>query len=144
MLVDTKKSTDTFSFIILVRGGFNMGRPKGGKNKYWSKEEKLKYIQMVINDGISSYDIQKKYGIYHSTICRWIKSYNEYCMDGLENKRKPGNPLVKYSRRKELTELEKKDYEIMRLKIENERLKKGYTEADLILAKKKLLEKNSK
>lgn len=33
---------------------------------------------------------------------------------------------MKYSRRKELSDLEKLEYENMRLRIENERLKKGY------------------
>ena len=33
---------------------------------------------------------------------------------------------MKYSRKKELTELEKLEYENMKLRIENERLKKGY------------------
>ena len=47
-------------------------------------------------------------------------------INGLESKKKPGNPLAKYSAKKELTEKEKLEYEIMKLKIENERLKKGY------------------
>ena len=42
------------------------------------------------------------------------------------HKRKPGNPLIKYSRRKELSDMEKLEYENMKLRIENERLKKGY------------------
>ena len=33
---------------------------------------------------------------------------------------------MKYSRRKSLTSLEKLEYENMKLRIENERLKKGY------------------
>ena len=37
-----------------------------------------------------------------------------------------GNPLIKYSRRKELTQIEQLEYENMKLRIENERLKKGY------------------
>ena len=45
---------------------------------------------------------------------------------GLENKIKPGNPLSKYMHKKELTNIEKLEYENMKLKIENERLKKGY------------------
>ena len=45
-----------------------------------------------------------------------------------ENKHKTGNPLVKYSRKKESTPTEQLEYENMMLQIENERLKKGYTE----------------
>ena len=112
-----------------------MGRPKGGKNREWSKEEKLKYVLMVINGENSSEDIQKEYGISGGMIRNWVKKYSEYGIEGLQNKRKPGNPLSKYSRRKELTELEKLEYENMLLRIENERLKKGYTEEDAIIAK---------
>ena len=31
-----------------------MGRPKGGKNKYWSKEEKLKLIKEHLEKHIST------------------------------------------------------------------------------------------
>ena len=30
-----------------------MGRPKGGKNKEWSKEEKYKYVKMIIDGDIN-------------------------------------------------------------------------------------------
>ena len=56
----------------------------------------------------------------------WLKKYLELGEDGLENRKKPGNPLMKYSAKKNLTELEKLEYENMKLRIENERLKKGY------------------
>ena len=77
-------------------------------------------------------------------ICNWLKRYNENGMDGLENKRKIGNPLAKYSRRKELTPIEQLEYENKLLRIENERLKKGYTEEEVLLALEKLSEKNMK
>lgn len=70
-------------------------------------------------------------------ICNWIKKYRENGIKGLENKRKPGNPLVKYQARKELTEIEKLEYEILKLRIENERLKKGYTKKEADQAKQK-------
>ena len=44
----------------------------------------------------------------------------------MENKKKPGNPLSKFSSRKNLSDMEKLQYENMKLRIENERLKKGY------------------
>ena len=59
-------------------------------------------------------------------IVNWIKKYKELGYEGLINKRKPGNPLSKYSKKNNLTEIEKLEFEIMKLKIENERLKKGY------------------
>ena len=56
----------------------------------------------------------------------WIIKYNKYGLEALENKKKPGNPLSKYSNRKNLSEIEQLQYENMKLRIENERLKKGY------------------
>ena len=59
-------------------------------------------------------------------INNWIKRYREKGFEGLKNKKKPGNPLAKYTNKKNLTEMEKLQYENMKLRIENERLKKGY------------------
>jgi hypothetical protein len=57
-------------------------------------------------------------------VIKWFNQYLEGGIDSLENKRKPGNPMAKYSRRKELTYTEQLEYENMKLRIENERLKK--------------------
>ena len=71
-------------------------------------------------------EISKKYDILNGMLCRWIKKYLEQGEESLENKRKPGNPLVKYCNKKNLSNMEKLEYENMKLRIENERLKKGY------------------
>ena len=119
-----------------------MGRSKGGKNREWSKEQKYEIIKYIINGEKSAHDLERELGINNGMICKWLKRYNEEGIKGLENKRKPGNPLAKYSRRKELTEIEKLEYENMLLRIENERLKKGYTEEDAAIAK--LFNQNTK
>ena len=56
-----------------------------------------------------------------------LRKYLELGEKGLENKKKPGNPLAKYCNKKNLTDMEKLEYENMKLRIENERLKKGYS-----------------
>ena len=111
-----------------------MGRPKGGKNREWSKEEKLEVINYYL-EGHTKIETTSVFSINQGQLYRWLTRYNEKGIEGLQNKRKPGNPLSKYSRRKELTELEQLEYENMLLRIENERLKKGYTEKDVIIAK---------
>ena len=121
-----------------------MSRPKGGKNREWSKEAKYAIIIQIINGEKSSCDLKRELGISGGMIRGWVKRYNEGGIEALENQRKPGNPLAKYSRRKELTEIEQLEYENMLLRIENERLKKGYTEEDVLLALEKLSEKNTK
>ena len=112
-----------------------MGRPKGGKNREWSKEEKFKYVQLILSGEKSLTQIYNEENLSFGMLSNWIKKFNEGGIDALENKRKPGNPLAKYSSRKELNELEKLEYENMLLRIENERLKKGYTEEDVAIAK---------
>ena len=101
------------------------GRPKGGTNKYYSKEEKMKYVHQMLN-GRSCWEIEREDGINHSITNNWLNKYNKEGIKGLENKRKSGNPLMKYAKKKNLTDVEKLQYENMKLRIENERLKKGY------------------
>lgn len=103
-----------------------MGRPKGGKNKYWSKEEKLKLIKEHLDNNISTNEITTRENISNGMYNNWLKKYLEYGEKGLENKKKPGNPLSKYMNKKQLNNIEKLEYENMKLRIENERLKKSY------------------
>lgn len=103
-----------------------MGRPKGGKNKYWPKEEKLKLIKEHLEMHVSTLEITNRENISNGMYNNWLKKYLELGEKGLENKKKPGNPLSKYSKKKNLTDMEKLEYENMKLRIENERLKKGY------------------
>lgn len=46
--------------------------------------------------------------------------------EGLINQRKPGNVMVKYSSKNELSTIEQLEFENMKLRIELERLKKNY------------------
>ena len=99
---------------------------KGQKYKQWTAEEKFKIIKPIINMEKSSVQVTKETGINNGLITAWVHKYREYDMEGLTNKKKPGNPLAKYSRRKSLTKEEQLEYENMKLRIENELLKKGY------------------
>lgn len=71
-----------------------MGRPKGGKNKYWSKEEKLKLIKEHLDNNISTNEITTRENISNGMYNSWFKKYLEYGEKGLENKKKPGNPQI--------------------------------------------------
>ena len=94
-------------------------------------------ILPVINLETSSTQRAKDIGIHKSMVIKWVSQFQEGGIDALENKRKPGNHLAKYSRRKELSEIERLEYENLLLRIENERLKKGYTSKEADLAKQK-------
>ena len=117
-----------------------MGRPKGRKSGYKFRTAKEKYdlILPIINGEISAKQLSKDIGMSgNGMLIKWIHQYQDGGIEALENKRKPGNPLSKFARRKELTELEKLQYENLLLRIENERLKKGYTSKEADLAKRK-------
>lgn len=106
-----------------------MGRPKGRStksNRYWSKEIKLEIVLEVLNHEKSLFQISKERNVNSGQIHRWMKKYEIEGEQGLENKVKPGNPYKGLNRKKELTNIEKLQYENMKLRVENERLKKGY------------------
>ena len=99
-----------------------MNRP----NRNWSAEDKYKVIKPIISMEKSLTQVSGELDISSGMLHRWVEVYKKDGIKGLENKKKPGNPLMKYSRKKSLTELEKLEYENMKLRIENELLKKGY------------------
>ena len=103
-----------------------MGRPKGGTNKYWTAEDKYKIIEPIINFEKSSHQVTRETGLSNGMICNWIKAYNDKGFEGLSPKKRPGNPLSKFANRKNLTKEEQLEYENMKLRIENELLKKGF------------------
>ena len=98
-----------------------MGRPKGGTNRNYSKEEKLAMVKKHLA-GESPYKLAKETGIGRSQIQRWTKQYLEGGESALVNKRKPGNPLARYTSKKTLTQTEELEYRIALL--ERELLKK--------------------
>ena len=64
-----------------------------------SKEEKLAIVKAVLAGRPAQY--YENNGIAdHHTVMRWVKKYQEEGENGLEQKRKPGNPLARYERRK--------------------------------------------
>lgn len=65
-------------------------------------------------------------GLSNGMINNWIKAYRENSMNGLTPKRKYNNPLSKYYNKKKLTKEEQLEYENLKLRIENEMLKKGF------------------
>ena len=99
-----------------------MGRPKGGTNVTHSKEEKLALVLRNLS-GESLMNLQRETGIYNAQIHKWTKQYLEGGEEALVNKRKPGNPLARYERKKSLTQIEELEYKVARL--ERELLKKN-------------------
>ncbi len=109
-----------------------MGRPKGGKNKTHSKEEKLALVLRNLN-GETLTSLERETGIYNAQIHKWTKQYLEGGEEALVNKRKPGNTLAKYRNRKELMPIEQLEYKVALL--ERELLKK---DAEVVRLKKSI------
>jgi len=103
-----------------------MPRIRTEKNRNWTKEEKLRIINKNLIDGLSTEEIAKEEDISGGMLRNWIRKYLEFGEEVLVNKKKPGNPMCKYSNKKKLTKEENLEYENMKLRIENELLKKGY------------------
>lgn len=110
----------------------DMGRPKGGTNTSHSKEEKLALVLRNLN-GETTTSLERETGICNAQIHKWTKQYLEGGEEALVNKRKPGNPLAKYHRKKELTPTEQLEYKIALL--ERELLKK---DAEIVRLKKSI------
>ena len=99
---------------------------KGQKKIFRTENEKYEIIKPILENVKSQTQVSKETAISIGLIFQWVKKYNEYGLDGLKNKTKPGNPLSKYQNKKNLTKEEKLEYENMKLRIENEMLKKGF------------------
>lgn len=103
-----------------------MSRTKGGKNKTWSKEEKLRIVLRYLNEGIGRAKIAKEEGIASGMLYTWVTKYLNEGDSGLENKKKTGNAFSALHTSKSLNELERLRLLIAKQEIEIERLKKGY------------------
>ena len=64
-----------------------IGRPKGGKNRKYTVEEKLSIVNMNLQDHMSIIQIEKETGISDSLISAWIHKYLDNGLQGLENKK---------------------------------------------------------
>lgn len=103
-----------------------MSRAKGGTNKSWTQEEKLRIVNRYFTEGIGQNQLAKEEGIAHGMLWTWIHKYQENGADGLVNKKKTGNHFAALHTSKSLTEEERLKLIIAKQQIEIERLKKGY------------------
>ena len=100
---------------------------KREKNRVWTTEEKEKIVIPVIKFEKTLQQTCREHDLSSGLLSSWIEKYKKDGINGLENKRKPGNPMSKYFTTKNFKSKEEElEYENMRLRIENERLKKGY------------------
>ena len=100
------------------------------KNKKYSPEYKIKCVKEVLEDHKSQKEITRKYELKTDrTIRRWIRNYQEHGEAYFYEEHrgnKGGNPFAALHTSKSLSREERLELENLKLRIENERLKKGY------------------
>ena len=80
-----------------------MGK-KGIPHRKFSKEEKMKYVRLHLEDHIPVRQTEKEYGIETSLISSWVKRYLQDGKEALEPHN--GNPYAALHRSKNLSEVE--------------------------------------
>lgn len=102
-----------------------MGRPKGVKNRKYTYEFKALAMHDYFDNHLSKTEIREKYSISSGTFDVWKRNYeNGTLKDGKIHNR--GNKFAALHISKSLTKEQRLELENLKLRIENERLKKGY------------------
>ena len=104
-----------------------MERPMGRKNNMRTPEEKEKIVLEYLNGRVGYKTVAKSYNIHPSRFFIWIKNYREKGIEGLKSKTgKSSKKGIIGRQKKAVTREEELERENIKLKIEIERLKKGY------------------
>ena len=100
-----------------------MGK-KGTRHRKYSKDEKMKYVRLHLDEHMSLRQIEKEYGIGNALVGTWVKKYLEEGENALEPHN--GNPYAALHRSKSLTEVERLRLLVAKQEVEIARLKNGY------------------
>ena len=114
----------TFFMVQFYSGGEIMSRSKGGRNRKWTVEEKMRIINRHLQEHLSQRQVANEEGISRGLLSNWISKYLEGGESALA--RKPGNPYAALYNSKSLTEEERLRLIIAKQEVEIARLKKGY------------------
>ena len=94
-----------------------------GKHKKYTPEFKIQCVKKTQEE------VSNENNMTNNNLRRWIKNYledgEEYFYQEHRGNGK-GNPYAAFHRKKNLSETERLELENLKLRIENERLKKGY------------------
>ena len=100
-----------------------MGK-KGTPHRKFSKEEKMKYVRLHLDEHIALNQIEREYGIRNTLVAEWVKRYLQDGEEALEPRN--GNPYAALHRSKNLSEVERLRLLVAKQEVEIARLKKGY------------------
>ena len=101
-----------------------MGRPKGGRNRKWTVEEKLRMINRHLENHESLQQVAIAEGVSSGLLSTWISKYLEGGEEALVNR--SGNPYAALVTAKSLSEEERLRLIVAKQEVEIARLKKGY------------------
>lgn len=102
-----------------------MGRPKGVKNRKYTYEFKASVMHDYFDNHLSQNEVCKKYSISAGTFWVWKTNYeNGELKEGRIHNR--GNKFSALHTSKNMSKEQRLELENLKLRIENERLKKGY------------------
>jgi transposase-like protein len=124
MKVDMQKEHVYFFHGMLRTGGEDMGRPKGGKNRKWTVDEKLRIVNRHLKDHVPMQQIAREENVSGGLLSAWVSKYLEGGEHALAAR--SGNPYAALTTSKKLTEEERLKLIIAKQEVEIARLKKGY------------------
>lgn len=101
------------------------------KNRRYTAKEKIEMVKRYLNDGVPCKQIAREENMTTSNIRRWVKNYQEHGESYFYEEQRghgsgPGNRFAALHLSKKITKEERLELENIQLRIENERLKKGY------------------
>lgn len=99
---------------------------KRQKKRIWTPEQKSEIVHKHIDDHISLGSLAKEYSADKSMLCRWVKEFTISGEDSFQPKKRPVNHYAALHTGNRLSELEQLRLTVVKLEVENERLKKGY------------------
>lgn len=105
-----------------------MGRSKGkfGPQRKWSVEEKMMIIRKHLDEHIGYQELEREFKANRGMIYAWVTKYLEHGESGLERSPMKESPINHLYRKKNRIHEEQLLLENFQLKVEVERLKKGY------------------
>ena len=101
-----------------------MGSKKGVPHRKWTKEEKLYFVRLHLEEHNSVREIEEDHKVSHSLVSKWVSQYLQEGEDALDPHK--GNPYAALHRSKSLSEVERLRLIVAKQEVEIARLKKGY------------------
>ena len=114
-----------------------MGK-KGTPHRKFSKEERMKYVRLHLNEHVSLTQIEREYGIRNTLVSEWVRRYLQDGEEALEPRN--GNPYTALHRSKNLSEVERLRLLVAKQEVEIARLKKDIGWKELVQTRNTLLE----